>query len=735
MLPARSISKRFPALGASLARQVLISRHSSVSAENVEVSAIKTPCPLANEQPLNQPPKEPRKRQNNANFKHPFNRKVRDITSQVRKSVEAADSGSLSEAVDIFEEGISYLREIQAAEDIKDDFLFSVYQPLAVLLIEKVTAENADLGLKTVEDILTSMIENRIAHNYHFTKTAEYILRTSGDYTRVLLLWLRYLEYVKETGIGRIRYLLSAPFGPLRDRNWSNRDLQNLVYFSYVVQLLKSGLEYKLSDASKLLQLEEHQQLPNNFQVATSISKSGLKDVLAEDVSTFATTISELSMKDMDPNSSLVAGRIEQTIKSANPSRLDALFEQMNQAAEGNNRPITEQTLNKVMNAYLELHRFGNVLDIFRGMLAENVKPSPASWELVIKSMGHPSNVAGKLDKERQEISENLQKTIATMKASGIEVNAKSLAVIAGAFASVGDYAKMEEFLKAHLTIPVVHLARNNILIGLLTNKKIVEAEAALKDQMTEDPTFSPSVGVMNAFLKAYVEGENFKAVEGILNFMKTHNINEDVGTVTTIINYYFKMHRNKGQVPDVAQLLSLLSAEELDSHSTVTTIVDGLAKDGVNIEAARSVFEFFCKRKSRFRYSNALITTMINAELQFGSLFNAQNLFDVYVKHLRNDARMYNMMIAALLPKEPELALKYYKRLLEQQPFGVRPNYFTYYYMLDHFVKTGNEKRIQWVLDEIAAAKLADLGSQLPRKIRLLRGKFNVPEHLAQAI
>ena len=59
----------------------------------------------------------------------PVNNKLRDISSQIRASVNSS-SNDLTESIEILEEGLSYLREIQQVEGLSDETIFSIFQPI-----------------------------------------------------------------------------------------------------------------------------------------------------------------------------------------------------------------------------------------------------------------------------------------------------------------------------------------------------------------------------------------------------------------------------------------------------------------------------------------------------------------------------------------------------------------------------------------------------------------------------
>lgn len=662
-----------------------------------------------------------------------FNRKLRDISTQVRNSVAAAPAADVAEAVEILEEGISYLREVQAAEKIPEQLLYGLFEPIVADVLGKIAA-GAATGDRTPGEVVEMLMVHHIAHgsNVLAMQTAELRAGPSVEaYAGVLLWWLRFLEYRKECGpmMGAVGFA-RGPYSA-----FDYRDMVNVTYFAYVMHCLHTETAYDVRDALKLLQTKEGRSVPESFQVRATLERLGLAGVLSHDTAWFDRRIRELSMQLMDPNGVAVARRLEQLLAGGNVGAVHSLFAQMRQASAANGMPLREATLNRSMKAYIEVHRFGDAVDIFRGMLAQGITPSANSWDLAIKAMGHPQNLP-ETQAQRDEVAASVDTTVRTMEASGVAVGARTLAVLVGCYANLNRQDLVAAALERYADVPVVHLARNNILIGLVINGDIAGAEAALKTHMAADASYRPSTGVINAFMAHYVAADKHDAVDGILAFMKEHAIEEDVGTITTVLHYYFKTFRSKGRVPNIDELMATFAAAgDKWDPLTLAALLDGLVKDGLNMDAARALYEYIGRVSPRHKHNPVMATSMMRAELEFGSLHVAEELFERYIKDMRNDARIWNMMITALLPRREQLALAYYQRFCEQRPLNVAPNHYTYYYLLDHFTKKGNKARVQWTLDEIAHAKLPELGSQLPRKIYRVRLEYNVDPALLKAV
>ena len=216
---------------------------------------------------------------------------------------------------------------------------------------------------------------------------------------------------------------------------------------------------------------------------------------------------------------------------------------------------------------------------------------------------------------------------------------------------------------------------------------------------------------------------------------MKQHNIAEEIGTYTIVIDLYFKMHRAKGLAPNVTELLESFANNKqagltLNDY-TYSILISGLVKDGLNLEAARTLFE----HSKSYGNSPHVLTAMLEGELDHGSVGNAEILFEKYTKS-KNEPRVWNQMIKALLYKHELLALHYYHNFKNQEKISSRckPNHYTYYFLIQHFIKKGNKEKIEWMLKEMAENG-TELGTELPKIIRRLSKEYTVPKPLLDKI
>ncbi|ABN68317.2 hypothetical protein PICST_33495 [Scheffersomyces stipitis CBS 6054] len=698
-----------------------LSRFQSTAADTLKATTSTSSPIVKNDKNVSEKAPEGSTKNGNHSKKAPHrNVKLRDISNQIQDLVKSSKS-DLTEAIEILEEGLSYLREIQLAENISDNSIYFRFQPIVTELLFKALDPATSLGNKSVEDVLEIFTKYGVCHKYHYTVVASRYFKSGEDkaviYQNVLKLWLQFLEFEKSNNATG---MASVKAGEIEYRPYY---LPNLVYFAYSQTCSLQGVKFSFEDASKLL----NQTLPNPVLIRNSLMDLRIFDGYKKEFQSFQKSIHELSAESLDPNGPEVYRKIREAGEKKNQVALNIIQKEIQEAAARNNNPINEDTLIRLMDGYYEADRPDEVFAIFQNLLSHGIeKPSIRAWDVVLRTMGTPSYISKISSAQRGKLIKSIESTIETILNNGTEITAKTLSIIIGSFANLNKFDKVDEYLQRFSIegegkLPVIAPTKNNILIGLALNKKISEAEEKLKE-FVRAGGYVPSTSVMNTFLGYYAKINNYAAVEGILEFMKKHNIPEEVGTYTSVIDIYFKMHREKGLVADVDKVLDNISASKSIplNDFTYTALIDGLVKNGANIEAARSIFE---KASKKYPASAHLYTAMLRGELDQGSVSSAEKLFDVYIKKIRNDARIWNTMINSLLSKREELALQYYENLKNDAHSS--PNHFTYYFLFHHFIKRGNKETVQHLIDDLSQKPLRDFGNELPKMLGKLTGEY----------
>lgn len=634
-----------------------------------------------------------------------LNQKLRDVTRQVKTVV---DLGDASEALQIFEEGLSYLRLIQQAEGIAEGSLYGVFQGLSKTLFEKAAAA-ADGGSSGTLDLL---VQYRVAHGYHFAHFMAAQLR-EADYAAALNTWIRYLEY------RAVQPLCTKSFKCYD--GFFRADVANLAYYALVQSLLASGA-FDPKTAYRVLQTEE---LPSVFRVGQTAVRYRVAASMEEYRQTFGDSIDAINVELTDPNGAEVVARIAQSVERGHVRGVTAAYEQALQASAANGKPVREATLARVMGAYAELGDFDRALAVFARMVESGVtKPLTGAWETMLYCMCHPKR--GSRPQPGQ-----VELCVATMQQNGNRFTARTVAVVVGCYANLGQFDAAEEVLSGSLG-PVVHLARNNYLQGLVLNDRLATAELKLKE-FEADALFVPSVLVLNLFLDAHVKRGNFDAVDGILRYMRRKHVTLDLATYVILIDMHFKISRARGQAALMETILELLrdaSAHDVRLNTVAMgTLIDGLSKDGANLDAARELYRYAL---THMRVTPQMATAMLATELEHGLVAALVRLYEQYVRDFGASERMYNMVIRGLLRRDDDLALEYFGRFAAEP--AMAPNHYTYYFLLSHFVQKDRRDVVQQLVHQLNAGALKHLGTKLPAMLQRLSLQYEVDRRLLES-
>ncbi|EGV64135.1 hypothetical protein CANTEDRAFT_130460 [Yamadazyma tenuis ATCC 10573] len=626
------------------------------------------------------------------------------------------------ESVEIFEEAISYLREVQVADVIPSFDIYISFQKLGVTLLRNLIEGKA--SSEEVDNVLQVLIEHRVVHAIHFCQVMKYNLELA-DYTRNLRCWVSYLE--TKNSFGSDSALIDKPFQNVRYDfpSFSYSLVRDLTYYSY---FLGSKTDYKFSfeDVKNVLQADN---LAPAWRVHDNLEKFLGPSSQLDD---FKTSVGRLYYQSVssDPNSSESLKRMDAYAAKRDGRGLVQFYDSL----KGQN--LDYKTVHKLMISFYEVGRFDMVYEMFNGLIKKDLKLTKPVWDVMIKSMGHADNTRGLTQESKDELAVNVEKLINTMVEQGFDVDARVLASIVASFSNLNRFDKVDEYLETYSSVPVIHVTKSSYLMGLILNDRVEEAEKKLKQFMGEDSTYAPSASSMNALLDHYSKQNNLDAVNGIIKFMGDHDIAENVVSLTIVADLYFRVTRKRGLVPNVEEMFSLFKKTNTNINMhTYAVIMDGLIKN-YNLQAARDIFEWL-KKGNHLKKQNSvnIMTIMIKGELDFGDVDRAESLFDEYLKGFANDTQAWNMMIVSILDKNEKAGWNYYLRLQKQKVNNVRPNFYTFYFLFRHFVRKNNRAIIEQLIADLDRAELTSLGKDLPRILRELSTDYVIPTGLKQRL
>lgn len=632
----------------------------------------------------------------------------------------------LNECVEIFEEGVSYLRDVQHRENIDDFSIYTSFQKPATKLLQKYierTGETEAPALKTLDEVLDMFIANGVIHNYHFYVAAKHDL-SMKQYNKVLTHWVKYLECSTSANLND---KIDIRFGFLQDmdKHYNRYVIRDLTFVAYSLCAIKGEFEFAMDDLKSLLQMEE---LPPARKVVDLLYRLGFSRDLGSDMSMFNDFTRQVAKENININGVLFLKKIDEAVTLRDLNSLNALYSQTN------TKSVSQKTLYKLMTAFYELEHFSTIFKLFQDMVTNNVPLNRPIWDLIIKSMGHSSTVVTLSETKKKELSTSIEKLIHTMISDGISVDSRILSSIVASFANLNDFEKVDKYLSEYKSVPTTHALKNNYMVGLILNDQVKQAEDKLRSYMEEDSTFKPSTTVVNTLLNYYSKQQNLPAVNGIIKFMNEKMIPENIVTMTIVTDLYFKVNMKNNQLPNVKEILSLFknAAVKLNYH-TYSVIIDGLVKV-LNIVAARAIYQHLKDTDFKASRSPQIITSMMKGELESGSISEAEGLFEEYLKKIRNTTRIWNLMLNSLLDRNEErLALQYYEKFKQQTVNSVYPNFFTYYFLINHFMRRHNKEVVELLLQDLEAANLPNLGRELPKMLKTLSSSYNIPPKLRQ--
>lgn len=679
---------------------LLFMRHNSTS--QIVAESIKQEVPLNTEQ-------APKRRRN-------LNPKLRAVRNQVTDTVNSSED--LGECVEIFDEGITYVRDIQTAESIDDFTIYTTFSRIAMDLLEKlIKADEKDLS----EKFLNILIENGIVHSFNFFQVMKYNLE-SGNPVDNLSIWVKFLECRSTTSILKN---MNTPFQFIREDHPSFNffTCRDIVFMSYYLGAKAGHYEFLVPDLTSLLRLE---RLVGVRTVEENLFNNGIK--LPDEFKGLRKEVGSKIFENVHEtyNSPHFWNRLDNLVNGGRLRQLETLFKE----ARNSKEPLLPQTIYHFLASFYTLGKFQVVFDYF-GELVRQGKPIGHNlWPLVIRSMGHAESIPKMSDEQRAKTSVNIQKLINTAIGQGRSMDGQLIAAAVASFANLGDYEAADSLLNTYKDVPIIFSTYDNYIHGLMLNGEITKAEKRLQSTLKTVPGYVPLTAIMNSFLNYYGKQNNVNSMNNIISFMNKHNIPEDIATVTTVTNMYFKESARRGETPKLLDILNLFknSHIQLNSHF-YGVLIDGLLR-ARNLPAARIVFETLEEAPTNFT-----MMSMMKAELQFGDIEAAETLFEKYLTSVTNDTRAWNLMISNILGKNEMLALKYYQRLKQEKINGVEPNFFTYYFLLTHFQRRNIPEVIKTILNDLETQNLEDLGKQLPKVLKEIGETIQLPENLRNKI
>ncbi|CAI5759983.1 unnamed protein product [Candida verbasci] len=626
--------------------------------------------------------------------RNPQNEKLTNITKQISNTIKA---NNLNESIEIFTEGIQFIRKIQKEENMRFQSIWNSFGPLAMEIINQI--DNPE-QLETFLKILNTY---GVCNKYFYTKLASLYVHQE-NYEKALEAFVFMKEHIKK--LNSHRMLIKVGSRSIESKSYH---IYNLAYYSYIFMCIKNG-GYSRENAMKLMGTRE---------ITTNVVRSTLIEFGLYDQSKFKLFAGfELNekAKRYDVNSI-----IHEIKKVESKEALDFLYLQMLKMGKAKEMVVDELVLINFMEQYFNYKQYDKVVQILQQILSSVEKPSIKTWNVVIKSLTNPTQIKN----NRNDLRSQFEKVLNTIKSMDIPYNNDTYIAIVSAYANFGEFDKVKYYME-NFNVPKE--ANDGILKGLILNNKIQDAEQNLKELIKKD--FIPSTQTMNEFLTYYARNRNTQAIKGIISFMKDNNIAQDMATITTLLNLEFKSSFDKGKELDLAQFFKQFQITQnenfkLNEH-ICNTILQGFIKNR-SLEAARA---FYNQIKTNFPKSTWLHTQQMVGEISIGSPMQGIEIFQYYIKNIKDEPIIWNTLIRNLLQvNEDDLAMAYFNKFTNKT-HGARANHFTYYFILQHYIKKRDLAQIQAIVNQLSKHQLDEYG----RISELGLGKLgiNIPENLS---
>ncbi|XP_074276770.1 pentatricopeptide repeat-containing protein At1g80270, mitochondrial-like [Silene latifolia] len=269
--------------------------------------------------------------------------------------------------------------------------------------------------------------------------------------------------------------------------------------------------------------------------------------------------------------------------------------------------PITVFTCNQMLLLYKRSDR-RKIADVLLMMEKENLKPSLFTYQVLIDTKGHSSDIHG------------MEQVIETMKAEGVEPGIRVQAILARHYASAGLKEKAEDVLKE---MEETDLKNNRFIYRTVLPIYAKLGNAEQVERIWKFSESSPRPADCFAAIDAFGKLKNIKQAEAI--FEKTIKTNMNSTRPYTIM---LKVYAENKMLSKAKELLNRMG----DAGCAIGPMAwDSLVKLYVDIgevEKADSVLQKVVQQTPRLRPMFSTYMTILDQYSKRGDVHNAEKIF-----------------------------------------------------------------------------------------------------------
>ncbi|ODQ80378.1 hypothetical protein BABINDRAFT_166716 [Babjeviella inositovora NRRL Y-12698] len=580
------------------------------------------------------------------------------ISSQLSLIVE---QGETAEALELLGKSVEFLRQIP---EVSARALVKQFAEIGNTLLVKASSANSTTS---PFEVLNALTQHGVSHISHYLAVMQYAV-AKGQFDEAFAVWVQYKEAVQANADVNV-FLKTHPY--------SNNDIVRTTYLTYVMSCISKAIVPEYKTALSVLQVDalpEANHMRNFMKTHSALVPKGG----AISMDAVSSVIRKLNVSALDPNDGKLYLEAERAATDGKFAAVDRILDSI----LASDKPVAETTMVRFMNLYaVRGQRYVKALEIFNTLLQSGIKPTAPTFNAAIMTLA-------KFAKQPVEARvAKVQEILKTMESLEVAPNKDTYASLIELYAVA---RKFDEVDKLYASVNKTQVVRDAYVASMVARGDLPKAARVLQTMIAEDD-YVPNARVFNKFIQHHIANREYDQAAKSLNALYECGGSPDVATYTMTIDLLFKSSRRNGATPDFGLIVKTL--EEMSQHGlpnniyTLTAILDGLLKNGTDLEAARAIWKYM-QLTLKYTPTKTTYTTMISGELDFGDTARAEALFAEMLARaeFHKQASDWNLMIVGFVKKgDAARAQEYFTRMQQagEKDVKQRPNHYTFGFMM----------------------------------------------------
>lgn len=557
--------------------------------------------------------------------------------------------------------------------------------------------------------LLQFYMASNLATTAHFNEVIYYLI-SIGASKDGLALFTEFREYVKDKPYVATLTTEERSDGRFVERAFNVRTAGLIAYLGYIH-------EHNIkADSNFAKQLFGFENLPSQFLLKGKLNEeAGIKDNSTQNA--YLNLYKQLRAQTVNLEDPAILDKLRDYARRGNINEVRNELESLRQLAAVQGKTLPEGVYTVSMSIFAKANVAATSLFLWNEMIKAGIVPSVESWNALIFAASRK----GFKDLRTKKVEAVYQKLL---EQTTCKPNSGTYASLIAAYSNLDKFDKVEEvYQKAQndQQIPVTYSIEKEYLLAQ-SKVNVDAAFAKLKEKIDVD-NFVPDIFLLNNFLSIFAKVKKFEKVSETLGIIEKFGTKADVATYTVVLDMVFKQSRKRGEVVTeevLEKILTEMKSNGIDMNAvTYASLIDGLVKDGVNIEAGRLLFQYL---QTHFPINKTIYTTMIQGELNSRNFAVAEALFDQFWNShevTNKTVQMLNLMINGFA-RQGELlkAFEYFSKIDKEATTKLQPNRYSYYFVLKGALQESNTAIAEKVLESLAQQNFNSYGRSIPAVI-----------------